>query len=298
MECLALGKKAVQDGERSFTDDVVGNVNIGETRLNTPQFVEWLFEESFNHYSAPDKSIHKYYPRDKRDIWRWCCDTLEFQDGMFDPRRRTIVDAEPHFDFPIEEDWAHYQYQLPNGDTLEGQLHVKGTIDLLTQVTPSVYETIDWKTGECKNWATGKEKDYEDFCVDPQLRMYHWALHKLYPEVKTFAMTINYVRTKGPFTVAYDETDIAATMEMLRKRFKRIKATVRPKLKTDWHNWAEPHWFCERVCWFGKNPHPKDPTRTICQYIADKTRKSGIETVMLEETIPGFQIGYYQNPGS
>lgn len=296
MECLAHGKLAVQNGENSFTDEVSGTMPISEDTLFNPQLVERLFEKSFNYYSAPTHSIHPYTDKDKETIWKWCCDTLEYYDGMFDPRKRDIVAPEPHFDFEIDEPWAEYEYVLPNGEKLEGKLRVKGTIDLVTRIASDVYEVVDWKSGECKNWGTGQEKHFEDFTVDPQLRIYHWALQKLYPDVKTFAMTINYVRTKGPYTVAYDESDMEDTMKMLRKRFEAIKANLRPKMKSP----SNKHWFCKYVCWYGsqKNPDNIGKERTLCQQIGDKTRRRGINTVMLEDTAPGHQIGHYQNPGS
>ena len=204
--------------------------------------------------------------------------------------------TEPHFDYPIEEPWAEYEYKMPDGSTLEGRLHVKGTIDLITRINDTFYEVIDWKSGECKDWNTGNEKFFPDFCVDPQLRMYHWALHRLYPHVKTFAMTINYVRTKGPYTVAYDESDMEETMKMLRKRFEAIKSNTRPRLKSA----SNKHWFCKYVCWYGsiKNPAYVEGKDTLCQEIATKIRKSGLETVMREETEPGHTVGHYHNPGS
>lgn len=296
MECLANGKKCVQDGTKCFQDDALGNIPINEGRLFNPQLVEWLFEQSFAYYTAPNKSIHQYTPRDKKDIWKWCCHTLEYMDGAFDPRRRNIVAAEPHFDFPIEEPWAKYDYITPQGERLSGQLCLKGTVDLVTQVRPGVYEVIDWKTGECKNWGNDKEKHYEDFCVDPQLRIYHWALSKLYPDIKTLIMTINYVRTKGPYTVAYDESDMADTMKMVRHRFETIKRTTRPKMKSP----SNKHWFCKYVCWYGsvKNPAHKDGCPTTCQRIAEKLKKEGMDSVVREETEPGHHIGYYHDPGS
>jgi hypothetical protein len=296
MEGLAHGKKCIQDNTPSFTDEALGTVSVTTQRLTDPQFVEWLFEKSFEYYSHPDKSIHPYTERDKRDIWKWCCDALAFQDGMFDPRLRDIVEPEPHFDIPIEEPWAEYEYKMPDGSTLEGRLHIKGTIDLVTRINPRMFEVIDWKSGECKNWGTGKEKFFPDFCRDPQLRMYHYALNKLYPKVDTFAMTINYVRTKGPYTVAYSEKDMEDTLGMLRKRFETIKANVRPKLKSP----SNKHWFCKYVCWYGsvKNPAHQDGQPTLCQEIAEKIRKHGIEAVMRDETEPGHSIGYYHNPGS
>ncbi len=296
MEGLAHGKLAVQNGNDSFTDDVLGTVPMNSDRINDPQLVERLFEKSYNYYSAPSHSIHPYSDKDKETIWKWCCHTLEYYDGMFDPRKRDVVAPEPHFDFEIDEPWAKYEYVLPNGEKLKGNLRVKGTIDLVTRFAQTEYEVIDWKSGECKDWNTGKEKFFADFCVDPQLRIYHLALHKLYPDVKTFAMTINYVRTKGPYTVAYDESDMKDTLTMLRKRFEIIKANTRPKLKSP----SNKHWFCKYVCWYGsqKNPCHEPGCPTTCQRIAKKVQQQGLETVMREDTEPGHTIGHYHNPGS
>jgi len=533
MECLANCKLCIQNGTTSFEDDALGTVPVTPDTLTDPRFVEKVLDKAYAHYSSPAKSIHKYTAADKRDIRQWCWDALQFQDGAFDPRKRTIVATEPFFDLPINEPWAHYSYVLPDGKELTGQLRVKGTVDLITKLSDTHYEVIDWKglpldtpiptpsgwttmrdvrvgdivfggdgsqcsvvgkstakqkqcytltfddkstatcdedhlwrladgrvvnvrdlkfgdkipvagplqiddvelpispyalgewlrgrnvfgvsrqlnipnhkkhiptiylrsshtqrlsllrglmsikshsepncfattneqlardmvelllslgkiprysktsddyhirldesedtrvitsvekgviqptqcimvdspdntylctqhmipthnTGECKDWSTSMAKDYADFCKDPQLRIYHWALSQMYPEAKTFGMTINYVRTAGPFTVAYSDDDIRATMDMLRKRFEQIKATVRPKLKSP----TNQHWFCKRVCWYGKTMHPKDGTKTICQYIAEKTRRCGLNTVMLEETDPSHTVGYYHNPGS
>jgi len=296
MECLAHGKKAIQDGNVYFNDEVTGQVSITREKLHDPQFVHWLFEKSFAYYSLPERNIHTFSDKDKATVWKWCCNTLEYYDGMFDPRKRDIVAAEPHFDFEINEPWAAYKYELPTGEILEGNLRLKGTIDLVTRISPNVYEVIDWKSGECKDWGTGKEKFYDDFCVDPQLRIYHLALRKLYPDVHTFAMTMHYVRTKGPYTVVYDDDDAKDTLKMLRKRFEVIKANVRPKLKSA----GNKHWFCKYVCWYGsqKNPAHTEGCPTLCQKIAKKIRLHGIEKVMLEDTATGHKIGYYQNPGS
>jgi hypothetical protein len=294
MECLANCKLCIQNGTASFEDDALGTVPVTPDTLTDPRFVEKVFDKAYAHYTSPAKSIHKYTEADKRDIRQWCWDALQFQNGAFDPRKLTIVATEPFFDFPIDEPWAKYSYVLPDGKELTGQLRVKGTVDLITKVSDTHYEVIDWKSGECKDWGTGAAKDYVDFCKDPQLRIYHWALSQMYKEAKTFAMTINYVRTAGPFTVAYSDDDIKATMAMLRKRFEHIKSTIIPKLKSP----TNQHWFCKRVCWYGKTIHPKDGTKTICQYIADKTRRCGLNTVILEETDPGHTVGYYHNPGS
>ena len=86
---------------------------------------------------------------------------------MFDPRNRKIVDAEPHFDFVIDEPWADYNYTL-NNENIHGKLAMKGTIDLITEVDDGVYEIIDWKTGRRLDWATGQEKTFAKLQKDPQ----------------------------------------------------------------------------------------------------------------------------------
>ena len=65
MEGLASGKLCIQDNAPSFKDDALGRISVTEDRLRDPQFVEWLFEKSFEHYSSPDMSIHPYNAKDK-----------------------------------------------------------------------------------------------------------------------------------------------------------------------------------------------------------------------------------------
>ena len=109
---------------------------------------------------------------------------------------------------------------LKKGDLL---ISIKGTVDLITDAGNGVYESTDWKTGMRKDWATGEIKDFWKLCTDPQLRIYHYALTHLYPEAKQIVPSIYFINDGGPFTMAYDQSDIDATKEMLRKRFEKIK---------------------------------------------------------------------------
>jgi len=289
MECLASCKKGIQEGYYSIEDDALGNINFDEDVLYDKDFYIHLFNKSFDFYTDEEKSIHDYCTGDKNKIYEWIENTLT---GQFDPRRLIVVDAEPHFDFEIKEEWAKYKYERHDGTTIEGFLQLKGTIDLITEVVKErAYETIDWKTGECRDWGTGKQKGYKDFLIDPQLRIYYLALRRKYENIKEIAMTMNYVRTEGPFTVAYTDQDIEKTKLMLKKRFDEIRRTKIPAMKSRSCN----HWFCKRVCWFGKD---NIDGKCTCQYIADKIKQEGIDKTIAEETEPGFTIGYYQNPGS
>ena len=294
MECLARGKLALQNGEDHFVDDSLGRYEIDEDRLWDPEFFSRLTLDSWNYYTDPEKTVNNYNNRDFQDCQHWANQVPLQCDGAFDPRNRNVLAPEPHFDMTIDEPWAHYEYEMPDGRVISGQLAIKGTIDLVT-LSPCdrVVETIDWKTGRRINWANMQEKTFEKLCDDAQLSMYHYALSQsLYKEYDYFAMTINYVKPGqgGPFTMSYGPDQIPRTLEMLRKRFEVIKKAVRPRLRTGF--------FCNRVCYFGKTLHPNDNTRTMCKYLHDEIRSRGLTHVMREHTVDGFSLDFYRNPGS
>ena len=294
MEVLANSNVAVRDGRTALDDSQLGMIPVDGNTLHTPAFVDRVFNLVFLHYSFPGRTTHHFLAPDKRLIYGWVCKTLENCYGLFDPRKRNIVEAEKHFDLPIEEPWANYSFPNPHGgEPIVGQLHIKGTIDLITKVGPQTYEVIDWKTGKRIDWGTGQEKDFNKLSIDPQLRMYHYALSRLYPEITNIVMSINYVRDGGPFTMAYGPDDMAATLAMLRSQFEKIKACTRPILKSP----CGTHWFCTKVCSYGRNPHPKDPTKNICQYIKQKTLRQGIDEVIRTETAEHHTVDNYDNPG-
>ena len=101
LEVMALAKKAEQDNLKSFEDDVVGNFPCDGYDIDK------LTEEIYKYYSDASPQ-HNWSDKDLRDCKKWAWKALEFNDGMFDPRKRKIVDAEPHFDFVIDEPWADY----------------------------------------------------------------------------------------------------------------------------------------------------------------------------------------------
>jgi len=88
-------------------------------------------------YDTYENQANDWAPVDFKDITNWSWMTLEYRGGIFDPRKMKIVQPEGAFDFAIERDWA----KQPNGD----YLRIKGTIDLITEITPDYYEIVDWK---------------------------------------------------------------------------------------------------------------------------------------------------------
>ena len=294
MECLAACKKQIQDAPSSslmsITDDAIGTVTFTKSRLMSEEFVDDIVDKSFEHYTS--NCTHSYTKKDKNDCRKWSWMALEYNKGQFDPRLRDIVATEPHFDIPIEEDWAEYEYQTPDGSTLKGRLAVKGTIDLVTKVDDNIIEVVDWKTGRRLDWATGQEKTYEKFEVDPQLLLYNYAISKLFPEYQQAIMTIFYIKDGGPFSLCFDHSDEEKFVGMLKKRFLQIQNTDMPKMLSV----EQRHWKCTKLCDYYKN-NWDGTDKNICQHIHDKLEEDGIEKTVADCTKKGFNIGYYDAPG-
>lgn len=178
LECLALMKLAIQEGKSYIQDDVLGRYSFVEkdlflaTKVDTAvvaltnkqrsdekmylwdcaiasdhtrlggQVVLDVFTKVYDYYSQ--RSEHKWSSKDKIDCWNWTWIALDYHNGIYDPRLRTIYQPEQRFDITLEEDWAHYDFDV-DGRKIEGQLCLKGTIDLITEVDHNVLEVIDWK---------------------------------------------------------------------------------------------------------------------------------------------------------
>jgi hypothetical protein len=102
--------------------------------------VEKLIKLSQDYYAK------SWMPVDYKDTTNWTWMALDHNNGLFDPRRREIIAAEPHFDFIIDKEWTRYDYVLPNGEKSSGNLGIKGTVDLITTLPGGIiYEVVDWK---------------------------------------------------------------------------------------------------------------------------------------------------------
>ena len=293
MECLASCKKHLQDKERksmSIVDDAIGKINFTPKSLYTKAFVCRLLKRSYEYYS--DNCVHSYTNADFKFCQKSVEDALSYNDGQFDPRNRKIVAAEPQFDIPIEQDWAKFKYKMPDGETVKGQLAIKGTIDLVTEVADGVIEVIDWKTGRRLNWATGEEKTYEKLIEDPQLLLYNYAISKLFPEYEQAIMSIFYIRDGGPFSMCFDNEDQEKFLGMLEKRFKQIKRNNFPRPISQ----NRSNFKCTKLCHFYKNKWP-GTNQSMCEYIDDHLKALGEDETIEKCTRDGFNIGYYEAPG-
>jgi hypothetical protein len=286
LELLARKKLALQNGESSFSEPELGLTF--DTEAFTP---DEAAELGYNHY-AQKEPHHDWKPADKKTIRNWMYDTMTLNGGMFNPLNRKIIQPEQYFDFELDFDWARYDYALPNGKRLQGKLSIKGTVDLVTEVSPGILEYQDYKSGKRIDWATGEEKDYKKLRDDPQLRIYHYALCKLYPDVKEIVMTIIYIKHGGAFSLPFSREDIPKTEDMLRRRFETIKQCQRPKLNESWR--------CTKFCHYGKNNYVdaagKDTGKTICQHFNGELSQLGLERVMAKYA-DMEALGQYQDGG-
>ena len=273
MECLALGKLSLQTGVPEI-DDVAGQIDTA--RLYDDDYVDHLLNVSFEHYRAYKPEL--YPEKDKKEIKKWIIDTFNFNGGMFDPRNRNIFAAEQSFDFQIEEAWAD-------------KLRLRGTVDLITNLSDNIIEVIDWKTGQRKDWATGEEKDLKKLQKDPQLMIYFYALKHLFP-TKTIMFTIYFARSGGPFTVYYDDETLTKVSELLEKRYLEIKKSKVPKLIDPSHR----DFKCSKLCHYYKNNY-EGTSIPICDYIHRKVVNDGISYVTLNMKYKDHSIDNYKAPG-
>jgi hypothetical protein len=299
LEILAIVKQSQQNDVLTFEDDIVGLVNTEAYNIDT------LTEQVYQYYSSRF-SHHKWTIKDFTDCRLWVEKAITYNNGMFDPRNRNILCPEQHFDIVIDKDWSKYKYKLAEG-TLEGNLAIKGTIDLITQVGDNTIEIIDWKTGRRLNWATGQEKTQEKLEEDPQLRIYHYAIQKLYPHIDHIMVTIFFINDGGAFSVIFDKSDMPKTESMLRDKFEIIKKTQKPRLHKSW--------MCSKLCHFGKSTFEnsnvlpileyrdnqlcqKNTHMTKCEQIKHDIELKGINNVVDEYTVPGYTVGKYKAPGT
>lgn len=301
LEILAGVKLSTQNKTLYYSDDILGDIHTTEYNL------EEITDRVYDYYSLKCKD-HEWKPKDLKDCHKWIDKALRDHNGVFDPRNRNIVQPEQRFDIVIDKPWAKYKYKTKDG-ILEGNLAIKGTIDLIAEINDSTLEIIDWKTGRRLDWATGQEKTLEKLQNDPQLRIYHYAVSVLYPNINNIIVSINYINDGGAFSMCYDRSDLQYTENMIRKKFDEIKNTKIPQLNKSWK--------CSKICHFGKTTFNDsyssispiteyrdgqvcsiDSDMTKCEQIKHDISLKGIDQVIDEYTATGYSISTYKPPGS
>lgn len=293
-ESLALCKKRLQMGTKGSLKaehEQLGIIPFTEKKLYTQNFVYDLIDKSFKYYSENCK--HNIFDEaDRAFVTKMVFDTLEHNDGQFDPRNRKIIDTEPHFDIPITEDWAKFEFDGPNGEKISGNLAIKGTIDLVTDAGNGIIEVVDWKTGQRLDWATGQKKDYEKLMQDTQLLLYHYAVQKLYPKYDNIIMSIFFCRDGGPFSLLFDEEDSKKFMEYLKNLFQEIVTAQNPRPIS----WDRKNFKCQKLCHYYKTNWP-GTNDSMCHHVDMQLKTIGMAKTVATCSRPGFTIGTYKSPG-
>jgi hypothetical protein len=297
MEICGLAKKHLQEGKLTFEDDIIGTVLTDKYEEN---YLNEIIEKVYTYYTS-NIPHHEWSTSDFNECKKWVWKALQQYDGDFDPRYRDIVDVEVHFDIEIKEDWAKYEY-----DGVSGYLGLKGTIDLVTNLGDGCYEVVDWKTGKRLDWATGEEKTQEKLFSDPQLRIYHYALSRVYPEMKSLINTIYFINDGGPYSLHFHEHDLAKTEEMLQKKFEFIKRTEIPKQNKSWK--------CTKFCYYGRSSFENTSITPLIQKNYGDITAPGQIMTKCEQTkhaldihgcdhttktmlCPGHNVMHYKAPG-
>jgi hypothetical protein len=271
-------------------DDALGEIKFTKKKLASDKFVNDLVQMSYDWYTG--NCTHHYTKGDYKFCEETTWEALNHSEGTFDPRNRKIVASEPHFDIVIDEPWAKFDYTLANGEKLEGQLAIKGTIDMVTEVSDGTIEVVDWKTGRRIDWATGEEKTYEKLCSDPQLLLYNYAISKMFPEYEQAIMTIFFIKDGGPFSLCFDSKDREKFLETLKLKFQQISRNDTPKPLSYTRN----HWKCTKLCHFYKNNWP-GTDKNMCIHIEEHLKTHGMDKTVAECTAEGFSVGHYEAPG-
>ena len=305
LEIAANAKLAHDKKAKSFTDDIAGEVKISKKEVLTTEDIDAILEKVFGWYTS-HSTQHNWSEADYKECHKWVWKALEFRGGAFDPRQASIVQAEARFDITIEEPWAFYSYDLGDNKVIEGFLAIKGTIDQIVKVDDTTYEVVDWKTGRRLNWATGEEKTHEKLRDDPQLRMYHYAVHKMYPHLKQVIVTIYYINDGGPFTLCFTDEDLPKTEKMLQEKFEVIKNTQIPRKNVTWK--------CTKFCNLGKSTFDGTDVEPIiakkdghitkkgqimskCEQLDYVLSKRPLNAVVKYMSSPDHQIDKYNPPG-
>jgi hypothetical protein len=282
MQLLADKKLAQSNGEKIVVNDDIGNISLSKC-----DDIELITKICFEYYKEHEDDV-ALNNSDLKTCLEWMHKALAYNNGSLDPRNQNIYATELFFDIEIKKPWAKYDYNI-DGKIFSGYLAIKGTIDLIIKEDDAYFQVLDYKSGKRLNWATGKEKTYQDLCSDKQLLLYFYALKNLYPD-KDFYTSIFYINDGGIFDIVFSENDYIKAENMLKEKFEYIKSIQLPKqLSSDQTNWK-----CTRLCKFAEQ-YPNSE-KTTCQYFHDMIESIGMDSVV-EKYANLDKLGKYGSGG-
>jgi hypothetical protein len=268
-------------------------LSVGQKRLGR-EFFNSIILRVFGYYTEKLGFNHSGWNRKStiRDIVNWSWMTVERDNGAYDPRLSKIVQPEQKFEIELDQDWAAYYYNLPEGE-LSGNIKLKGTIDLIVDIGDGCYEVVDYKTGARKNWADNTARTRSKLENDIQLNFYNYAMKRLFPDIEHTMITIFFIRDGGPFTLGFTDEDLAATELKLKDTVNEILSCENPIPMDPKRDTESRSGLC-RFCKFAKK---EKGGKSYCQMLEEKIDLVGIDKVIFEETEKGHSIGTYSAPG-
>ena len=266
MQVLADKKIAQSNKKRKLKNDDIQDLTFAEC-----DDIEYVTSICFEYYKKHEDDVD-LMPKDLKTCIDWVYKALAYNNGSLDPRNQNVHATELFFDIEIKKPWAEYHYNV-NGKEFSGNLAIKGTIDLIVKEDDSYYQVLDYKSGKRLNWATGREKTYEDLCSDKQLLLYFYALKNMYPN-HDFYTSIYYVNDGGIFDIVFSDEDYEKAEKMLKAKFEYIRSIELPKLLSE----DQSHWKCTKLCKFSEQY--KDSGKTTCKFFHDMVRSKGMDEVV------------------
>ena len=223
---------------QDFTDEQVENL----TREVYDKMVD-----SVDFARVPPSSIRKGGERKSKEAWLPFRDLKKSVDNVmsmepraFDVRKMDVVATELKFDVEIKEPWARYDFTL-KGKRYQGNLRLKGSIDLIVRNEDGTLSIIDWKSGKTEDMNTGEKKTFEDYEQDLQMAMYYMVT-RYYLGYDISDVTLCFLNEKEVYTLHFDEDLV---LDRIRSIYEEMQQCVFPE-KIDSK-------FCMRFCPYSKN---------------------------------------------
>ena len=280
-KCLeTLGNIVVarREGKRKVKDEMFNHT------FKELEDLKLISRTCFDYYAKHSPQLaHKLNEKAYLQCHAWFLKALDFEGGKLNPLNQDIDAVEQYFDITIDKPWAKYKYDV-DGEIIEGNLAIKGTIDVIARESDGYYQILDYKTGKRINWATGAVKEQADLEKDTQLLLYYYALKNMFPD-REYYVSIYYINDSkidgvhvpgGLFDICFDESDYAKAENILRAKFEEIRDTEQPRLLCH----ENTHWKCQYLCKFSEEW--KDSGKSTCQFMRDEVKSKGLVKVVAE----------------
>lgn len=282
LELYARERLAQLRGEPTYTEPESGRVfRVGEL---TP---ELAVDFGWSVYEKPE-----YTRADKREVYELVCKTLTYNHGECHPGNLQVVQPEQFFDLELPYGWAAYSHEDPfGGPRVEGQLRIRGTVDLLYRDEFGLLCYLDWKSGAKRCWAKGVDKTYDMLMHDEQLGLYYYALRRLYPD-DDIQMAIHYMKADGTTYLPYGDEQLEGARKMMRKAFEEIRDCERPTRRMDE---CGPRGQPCSFCFFSKSKAPNGQSQ--CDYYWGELQQLGLRGLVRKHGKPGGYDSYQGGGG-